>query len=156
MAISNNLCAPVQEYVISSQRLVIPFAIVANATPANKSQSNGLGAAMILALQGQTAAAAAIDSGTNFTSPSDSSGTFGILLYNLGQVLALQDFNVKSLASGVLTAQTVTAVGSSNTGVTASLNIALSVSGASSLATTSFNGYVSVDYQVSSTLLNAG
>lgn len=150
MAITNSFCAPVQEYAISSQRLCIPFAVVHSATPALKTQSNALGAAMILALEGQTAAAAAIDSGTSFATPTDSTGTFGILLYNLGTVGACLKASVDSVAAGVYTAKVTTLEGASNSGVTASANIAVSVTGFASLATTDAAGVLSVDYQLSS------
>lgn len=136
----------VDDYVIKSARLCVPFSIVHAATPANKTNSNDLPAAMVLALEGQTAAAAAIDSGTSFTTPTDSTGVFGILLYNLGTVAKLKRAAVDNLSSGTVA---VTNVGASSSGVTASGNIALSVDWSGNLATTDLSGTVSVDYIIS-------
>ncbi len=138
-----NKTSAVLDYVTKSERLCIPFAIVHSATPANKTNSNDLGAAMVLALEGQTATAAAIDSGTNFTTPVDSTGIFGILLYSLGTISKLLNQEVKYLSSGTAT---VTKVGASSTGVTASGNIAVSIDWDGSLATTDLSATLVVDY----------
>lgn len=133
----------VQDYQVKSQRLCIPFAIVYNATPASKTNSNNLGAAMVLALEGQTATAAAIDSGTNFTTPVDATGIFGILVYSLGTVDKLHQYSVINPSTGAVA---VTAKGASSTGVTASGNIAVSADWDGSLATTSLTAVLCIDY----------
>lgn len=135
----------VEDYCVKAQRLCIPFAIVHNATPASKTNSNSLGQAMVLSLEGQTATATAIDSGTNFTTPVDSTGIFGVLLYNLGSVAALTNATTFNLSSGTAA---VSLVGASSTGVTASGNIAISIDWSGSLATTDLSGVVIVDYQL--------
>jgi hypothetical protein len=141
--------ASANDYAIKAQRLVIPFSIVANATPASKTYSTNLPANMVLSMQGLTAAATAIDSGTNFATPTDSTGTIGILLYGLGTIGTVGKATVDSVASGVFSAvTTVTLEGANNTGVTASGNIAISASGLSSLATTNASCVVAVDYQL--------
>ncbi len=136
----------VNDYQIKSTRLCIPFAIVFQATPANKTNSNDLSAAMVLALEGQTATAAAIDSGTNFTTPVDSTGIFGILLYNLGTVAKLLQYEVINLSTGTCT---VLPKGASTTGVTASGNVAISVDWSGNLATTSLSAVACVDLIIS-------
>lgn len=133
----------VDDYVVKSQRLCIPFAIVHSATPANKTNSNDLSAAMVLALEGQTATAAAIDSGTNFPTPTDSTGVFGVLLYNLGTIYKLHNYDIKNLSSGTAV---VSANGASSSGVTASGNIAVSVDWSGSLASTDLSAVLIVDF----------
>lgn len=136
----------VEDFKLRSKRLVIPFSIVHNATPASKTNSNDLPSSMVLALEGQTATAAAIDSGTNFTTPVDSTGIFGILLYNLGTVSKLCKYEVSFLSSGTIT---VTAKGASTSGVTASSNIAVSADWSGDLSATDLTAVCTVDYQVS-------
>lgn len=140
--VTDNKVAAVQDYVIKCQRLCIPFAIVYSATPASKTYSSDLGAAMCLAMEGQTSAAAAIDSGTNFTTPNDANGIFGVLLYNLGTVQKLHT-SAMTVDSGTVA---LTSKGASSTGVTASGNIAISADWSGSLASTSLAATISVDY----------
>ena len=121
----------VQDYLVKSHRLVIPFAIVNHATAANKTSSNDLPDALILSLEGLTATATAADSGCNFTTPTDSTGVFGCLVQNLGTVTKLLDVQVVNPSSGTVA---VTRVGASSTGVTASGNIAVSVDSSLSFA----------------------
>lgn len=136
----------VLDYSIKSERLLIPFAIVANATPASKTNSNDLAPAMVLALEGQTAAAAAIDSGTNFTAPVDSTGNFSVLVTNLGTVKKLLKVEVIDPSSGTVT---VARKGASSTGVTASGNIAVSVDSSLDLSSVSLSGTLCIDYIIS-------
>ncbi len=142
-----NKTAAVLDYVTKSERLCIPFAIVYSATPALKTNSNDLSAAMVLSLEGQTAAAAAIDSGTNFTTPTDSTGIFGILVYSLGTISKLLKSETINLSSGTCT---TTPVGASSTGVTASGNIAVSIDWSGSLASTSLSATLCIDYILAS------
>lgn len=141
-----NKNAAVEDYKVKSERLCIPFSIVHSATPANKTNSNDLSGAMVLSLEGQTAAATAIDSGTNFTTPTDSTGIFGVLLYNLGTVAKVLRVSADMLSSGTAT---VALVGASTSGVTASGNIAVSVDSSVSLASTDLSGTISIDYIIS-------
>lgn len=138
--------AQAQDYKIKQERLCIPFAIVHNATPASKTSSNDLPSSMTLAMEGLTAVAAAIDSGTNFTTPTDSTGIFGILLSSLGSVAKVHKAEVVRLSSGTLV---VTFVGASSTGVTASSNIALSADSSVDLSSTDLSGVLCVDYSIS-------
>lgn len=134
------------DYSLRSERLCIPFSIVFNATPASKTNSNDLGDCLVLACEGQTAAAAAIDSGTNFTTPVDSTGIFGALVYNLGTVKKLLRYDVFGLSSGTAT---ITAVGANSTGVTASGNIAVSIDWSGTLVTTSLSATLILDFIIS-------
>lgn len=135
--------AQAQDYAVKSQRLCIPMAIVHNATPALKTYSSDLPADLTLSLQGLTAAAAAIDSGTNFATPTDSTGTFGILLSSLGVIKKLHKSEVVGLSSGTIA---LSPAGASSSGVTASGNIAISAVWSGSLATTDFSGVLCVDF----------
>jgi hypothetical protein len=142
-----NLCAPVEQFQVVQNRLCIPFAIVHNATPALKTYSSDLGAAMVLSLEGLTAAAAAIDTGTNFATPTDTTGVFGILLYNLGTVSNLDNATAAyNPSSGTIA---LTPAGASTTGVTALGNIAISADWTGNLATTDLRANLHVDYRIS-------
>ena len=138
----DNLNASVQDYAIRSQRLCIPFAIVASDTAASKTYSSDLGAAVSLAMEGLTAATAAIDDGTNFTTPDDSDGIFGILLYNLGTVDKLLTSSL-TVDSGTVA---ISSKGASTTGVTTLGNIAISADWDGSLVTTDLVCTLVVDY----------
>lgn len=141
----DNKNAQVKDYSIKEERLCVPLSIVHNATPANKTNASDLSAAMTLALEGQTAAAAAIDAGTNFATPTDSTGVFGILMSNLGTVNKLLKSEVVNLSSGTAV---VTPAGASASGVTASGNIAVSVDWSGSLATTDLSTTLCIDYNI--------
>lgn len=136
----------VEDYRIKSNRLCIPFTIVFNATPASKVVSNDLSAACYVVTEGLTAAAAAVDSGTSFTTPVDATGIFGVLIANCGTVKKLTKVSVEMLSAGTVA---VTLKGASSSGVTASGNIAFSVDSDQNLATTSLSGTIVVDFQVS-------
>lgn len=138
--------AAVEDYKQREKRLAIPFTITYNATPASKSTASDLGASMYLSTEGLTATATAVDSGTNFTTESDSTGIFGALLANLGTVDKLLDVQLVNLSSGTAA---VTRKGASTTGVTASGNIAVSIDWNGNLATTSLTATLIVDYRVS-------
>lgn len=138
----------VQDYVIRTERLCIPFGIVHNATPASKTTSTDLPAALVLSTEGLTAVAAAIDADCNFTTPQDaSSAIFGILVYNLGTVQKLHKAEVVNASAGSVT---LAFKGASTTGVTASGNIALSATwGSNALSTTSLTAVLCIDFIVS-------
>ena len=133
----------VNDYEIRSRRLCIPFSITHNATPASKTTAVDLPEALTLATEGLTAAAAAIDSGTNFTTPTDSTGIFGCLVSGCGTVSKLLKAEVVHLSSGTAT---LTKVGASSTGVTASGNIAVSIDSSLDLSMTDLSGTLVVDY----------
>lgn len=136
----------VEDYRVKTERLVVPFAIVHHATPASKTNSNDLPDSLVLSLEGQTATATAIDSGTNFTTPVDATGIFGCLMYNLGTVKKLHNAELKSLSSGTAT---VAYKGASSTGVTASGNIAVSVDWSGDLSATDLSAALAVDFIIS-------
>lgn len=140
-----NKTSAVQDYMIKQERLCVPFAIVHNATPASKTTSNDLPGSMYIVTEGLTAAAAAVDSGTNFTTPTDSTGVFGILIANLGTVNKLLKAEVVGLSSGTVA---VTAKGASSTGVTASGNLAVSVDWSGDLSATDLSATACVDYNI--------
>lgn len=135
-----------EDYRIRSERFCVPFSIVHNATPASKTYSTDLPSCMVLSLEGLTAAATAIDSGTNFTTPVDSTGIFGALIYNLGTVGKLLKSDIAGLSSGTAA---VSAKGASSSGVTASGNIAVSVDWDGSLASTDLSAVLVLDFIIS-------
>lgn len=136
----------VEDYRVKSERMVIPFAIVHNATPASKTYSSDLPSALVLATEGLTAQAAAIDSGTNFTAPNDGNGIFGVLVYNLGTVKKLLTVDFVNLSTGTAT---VTRKGASSTGVTASGNLAVSIDWNGDLSMTDLSGNLVTDFIIS-------
>lgn len=138
--------AGVQDYKLREKRLVIPFSITFNATPASKVLANDLPVALVLSAEGLTATATAIDSGTNFTTPVDATGIFGALVYNLGTVEKLLDVQLVNLSSGTAV---VTRKGASSTGVTASGNIAVSIDSSLDLSAVSLTGNLVIEYRVS-------
>ena len=138
--------AGVEDYKLREKRLIVPFTITANATPASKVHSTDLPSSLVLSTEGKTSTASAIDSGTNFTTEVDSTGIFGILMCNLGTVEKLLDVSLVNLSSGTAT---VSRKGASTTGVTASGNIAVSVDSSLDLSMTSLTAHAVVDYRVS-------
>lgn len=137
--------AAVNDYHVKSERLCVPLAIVHNAVPASKSNSNDLPAAMALDLEGQLAASA-IDAGCNFTAPVDATGIFGVLLSQLGSVEKLLKVELIDLSSGTAA---VSRKGASSSGVTASKNIAVSVDWSGDLSATDLSATLCVDYIIS-------
>jgi hypothetical protein len=136
----------VEDYRIKSERMVIPFKIVHHATPASKTTSSDLPSALVLSTEGLTAAATAIDSGTSFTTPNDSNGVFGCLVYNLGTVKKLLHADCVNLSTGTMA---LTRVGASSTGVTASGNIAVSIDWNGDLSMTDLSANLVLDFIVS-------
>lgn len=141
----------VQDYSIKQRRLCIPFTITGNATPASKTSSVDLSAVYVVT-EGLTAAAAAADSGTNFTAPADSTGDFSLLLMTgASATRKLMSCTVLQRTGSTATNQfqVVAHKGASSTGVTASGNLAVSVTAAGlNLATENFDGIVIVEYMV--------
>ena len=140
-----NKNSQVEDYRVRSERLCIPFN-VAHAAAASIVYSNDLPACYVTAGEAQTAAAAAIDSGTNFTTPVAATGIMGVLLYNLGTVSKVLNTSLYNLSSGTAT---ITPVGASSTGVTASGNIALSIDSSLDFTATDLSGTLCVDYIIS-------
>lgn len=135
-----------EDYALKSRRLIIPFSITFSATPANKVRSSDLPSALTLACEGQTSDAAAIDSGTNFTTPVDATGIFGCLVSSAGSVKKLLDVQVVNLSAGTAA---VSRKGASSSGVTASGNIAVSIDSDQNLSTTSLSGNLVVEFILS-------
>lgn len=135
----------VLDYRIKSQRLCVPFSITAGAA-ASIVYSSDLGAAVCFAGEAQTAAAAAIDTGTNFTTPAAATGIFGMLIYNLGTVSKVHNVTLFGLSSGTAA---ITLVGASSTGVTASGNIAISIDSSLDLTAVNLSATLCVDYIIS-------
>lgn len=130
---------------IKTKRLCIPFSITAHATPASKTLSTDAAGVLILSAEGLTATATAADSGTNFTTESDSDGIFGLLVTGLGIVTKVLEASVKGTAvSAINTMSTgtcaVTLKGASSTGVTASGNVAVSVDSNQDISSQSVSG----------------
>lgn len=138
--------ASVEDYKVRSERLCIPFAIVNHATPASKTSSNDLADSLVLSMEGLTAAATAVDTGTNFTTENDGNGIFGLLLHNLGTVKKLLKVEMIDLSSGTVS---LSRKGASSSGVTASGNIAVSADWDGSLATTDLSATLCVDFIIS-------
>lgn len=137
--------AGAEDYALRCARLLIPFSITFNATPASKVTAVDLAGVAVLATEGQTAAAAAVDSGTNFTTPVDATGIFGVLLANLGTVEKLLDAQILQLSSGTAT---ISKKGASSSGVTASGNIAVSIDSSLDLSAVSLSAVLAVDYRI--------
>lgn len=138
--------AAAADYTQRMERLLVPFSIVYHATPASKTYSTDCTGVLYLSMEGLTSVATALDSGTSFTTETDSTGIFGALMVNLGTVSKLLDVQIVNLSAGTAT---VSRKGASSTGVTASGNIAVSLDWSGNLATTSLTGTLVVDYIVS-------
>lgn len=145
MAFTSGKTSSTLDYEIKMHRLAIPFTITANATPAQKTHSVDCPGTLTLSTEGKTAEATAIDSGTNFTTEADSTGIFGCLLSGCGTVYKLLDVQLVNLSAGTAT---VTRVGASSTGVTASGNMAVSIDWSGNLATTDLTATLVVDYKI--------
>lgn len=130
------------DYAVRSQRLCVPLKVT-HAAGTAQVYTNDLPACMVIAGEAQTATAAAIDSGTNFTTPVAANGIIGVLIYNLGTVAKLLNCTLFNLSSGTCT---VTAVGASSTGVTASGNIAVSLDSSLDFTATDLTTTMCVDY----------
>lgn len=78
----NNLfpSAAAQNEEVKRRRLVFEFTITGNATSANKKFASDISDTVYVRAAGQTATADALDSSVSWTTPVDSTGTFGILL----------------------------------------------------------------------------
>jgi len=135
----------VEAYKLAEKRLVIPFSITFNAVPASKVHAADL-SALVLATEGKTAVAAAIDSGTAFTTPVDATGIFGILVSQLGTVEKLLDAQLVNLSSGTAA---LSRKGASSSGVTASGNIAVSIDSSLDLSAVSLSAHLALEYSVS-------
>ena len=91
-AINNEL----MDYRLKEQRLTPNFYILANATPANKTNTVDIPSVMYLRLQGQTSTVDAIETLT-WTAPVDNSSgncIFGVMLTGLGSVQKVKEIIV--------------------------------------------------------------
>lgn len=123
-----------QDHLLKQERLVFNFSIVGNATPANKKQAQDIPGLVVLRMQGQTAAADAIET-LAWTSPVDNStgdSVFGILL-NLTQNGVDQDIADKVYSvsltevTAVSASEALSGPGGSASYLTAEGNIAIEV-----------------------------
>jgi hypothetical protein len=119
-----------EEHLLRYERLVFNFSIVGNATPASKQQAVDIPGTVVLRLQGQTAAADAVESGIAWTAAVDNSAgnsVFGILL-NLDENIADKVYSVSlTEVSNVSASEAVTGPGGSASFLTAAGNIAIEV-----------------------------
>lgn len=121
-----------EEHLLRYERLCCNFSIVSNATPANKKENVDIVGLEVLRLQGQTAAADAVESDIVWTAPVDNNAgnsIFGILL-NLDEnkadtVYCVTVTEVTSLG----TSYVVTGPNGSPSYLTAQGNIAIEVAG---------------------------
>lgn len=137
--------AQAEDYILKQKRLIVPLALVHGAA-ASITYSSDLPSGLILSMETLTAAAAAIDSGTNFTAPVAANGIIGVLLYNLGTVNKLLSMGTDNVSSGTVA---LSRKGASSTGVTASGNIAISLDSSLDFTATDFSASIIVDYTVS-------
>lgn len=141
----------VHNYDIRQRRLCVPFTITGNATPASKSTSADLSVVYVVT-EGLTAAAAAVDSGTSFTTPVDSTGNFSLLLLTgttATRKIMRASVEQRSGSTATNLFQAVALKGASSTGITTSGNIAVSVTAAGlDLSAESFDGVLVVEYMV--------
>lgn len=141
----------VHDYMLKQRRLVIPFAVTGNATPASKTHTVDAPQLVFLSFEGQTAIAAAEDSGQNLTAPNDANGIIGVLVKvgeTVRKVLQVKVEQRDGTTSTVATA--VTALkGASSSGVTASGNIAASITITGlDLSAENYNGVLIVEYVI--------
>jgi hypothetical protein len=124
-----------EEHLIRQERLVFNFSINGNATPASKTQAQDIPGLVILRMEGQTAAADAIEPDLGWTAPVDNNAgdsIFGILinLSQLGQGLNLAD-KVYSVSltevTAVSTSEVLSSPSAASNYLTPEGNIAVSV-----------------------------
>lgn len=140
----------VEDYKLKERRLTIPFTITGHATPASKTSSTDL-APLYLSTEGRTATAAAVDSGCNFTTASDSTGVFGLLLTPGAVARKVLRVAVEQRSGTTATNKVQATVlnGASSTGITASGNIAVSATCAGlDLSAENFDGVLVIEYMI--------
>lgn len=118
-----------EEHLLQQERLVFNFSIVGNATPALKKQANDIPGLVVLRMEGQTAAADAIET-LAWTAPVDNSAgdsIFGILL-NLDENIASKVYSVSiTEVTAVSASEAITGPGGAASFLTADGNIAIQV-----------------------------
>jgi len=152
MAASLEQHPQLENHQLKQRRLVITFGITGHATPASVAHRSDLPGIMRLSTEGVTADA--IDSGMNVTEDDGATNSvFGILLTNVGSIkkvlkATVTDMGTERGGADTSTATPVTLAGASNTGITASGNIALSVAGTGLDigAPENFEGVLEIDY----------
>lgn len=118
-----------EEHLLRQERLCCNFTITGNATPANKTQQQDVVGLVVLRMQGQTAAADAVEALT-WTTPVDNSGgnsVFGILL-DLDENKADKVYCITlTEVSNLSTSEVVTGPNGSSSFLTAEGNIAIEI-----------------------------
>lgn len=127
-----------QNYKLQHVRLVIPFSITGNATPASKVISYGeLQSIMYVRSEGLTAVVDAIESTstTNFAAPDDNNtgdSVFNIFIKGpngLGKIKKLLKASISEDGTSLATSLAITKKGDSSSGVSVDNNICLDVAG---------------------------
>jgi hypothetical protein len=141
-----------EDYQLKEKRIAIRFSITGHATAANVTHSTDIPGICFVSTAGNLADSE--DSGMNVTeSDGPTNSVFGILLKEVGSVKKMIDAECKDLGaesggSDTSTAVAVTWAGASNTGITASDNLAFSVAatGLDLSAAESFSGVIILKY----------
>lgn len=122
-----------EAHILRQERLVFNFSITGNATPANKTQAQDIPGLVVLRMEGQTAAADAIET-LSWTAPVDNSAgnsIFGILMnlnQDIGQDIADKVYIVSlTEVTSVSTSEALSGPGGSSSYLTAEGNIAVEV-----------------------------
>lgn len=145
----------VQDRQLKVLRLSIPLSIVANATPASKSQSNDEPARLFLNTEGIqqiTLANGAVDSASElsaitFASPSDASGVFNLLVrFNEPVVKVCSAMLIRTNGQEVISATLTTAPASGIT--SAGDKVVLNADSAVNFATTNYNATLEIAVEV--------
>ncbi len=143
----------VQDYKLKQRRLCVPFFITGSATAASKVVSSDL-QVVYVRTEGLTAAADAVDSGGNFTTPDDNGGggaIFGVLLAPGKAITRVLRIAVEQRTGTTATnkVQATSLAGASSTGITASGNIAFNITAAGlDLSSENFDGVAIIEYMV--------
>jgi hypothetical protein len=120
-------------HLLKQERLVFNFSITGNATPANKTQAQDIPGLVVLRMEGQTAAADAIET-LAWTAPVDNNAgdsIFGILLnlnQDIGENIADKVYSVSMVeVTNLSTSEVLTGPGGAASYLTAEGNIAIEV-----------------------------
>jgi hypothetical protein len=142
----------IEDYQLKEKRIAIRFSITGNATAANVTHSTDIPGIFFVGTEGNTADAE--DSGITVTE-SDSGGVFALLLKSVGSVKKIiraevHDMGAQTGGSDTASAVATVFAGASNTGITASGNIALQVTGTGlNLTSENFSGVMQLEYLMS-------
>lgn len=139
-----------EQHVLRQCRLVAEFAITANATPALKKQDVDVPSVMVLRLEGQTAAADAVETITWTAAVDNSAGNsvFGLLL-DLGDNKADKVYSVNLVElTAVSASEVVSGPNSSASYLTAAGNIGIEIAATGlNLASESPRYRVEIEYR---------